>query len=664
MTTRIISTVPRNLGDRVRTILPAPFHPLDPLSAEEIKFASSLIKEHLNNFELQFAQLNLYEPHKELVSLFERAHERKPYVKRQAFAIVLDKKTGRTYELITWLNPQEGKPRVVSCIHIPGVQPNILTTEYRACEDLVRSDPQVVAALKRRGINDPNLVNVELWSGFFSDPKDRIANPLLYLRTDDETNPYSRPIEGFEVRVDLNKMKVVDVKELMDLPIPPHDPIAKFKNLDYRKDVKPLDVIQPEGPSFQVDGQVVTWQNWQFRVGFTETEGLVLHQISFLDKGKRRPIIFRASCVEMVVPYGDPRSPNHLKNAFDAGEDGLGRNANSLELGCDCLGSIYYFDATLCDAQGDPYVIKNAICMHEEDNGIMWKHKDWRSGEAEVRRSRKLIVSFFTTISNYDYGFYWYFLQDGTIKFEAKLTGILSTSAIHDGQHPGGYGTMIAPNLYAPIHQHFFTARLDMQIDGDNNSVQEVNVKRPDPNEPNPYKSAFYATYKPLKTELEALRNASPSEARFWIIHNPSSKNRVGTPCSFKLMCHNGLVPFAMDESKIINRAGYLKHALIVTPYNPHERYPSGNYPFQKEVKDGLTEWTKQNRNIDNTDIVVWHTFGVTHVCRAEDWPIMPAEFCGFTLKPFNFFDANPAIDLPKPAKVEDKHCCSPKAKL
>jgi primary-amine oxidase len=369
----------------------------------------------------------------------------------------------------------------------------------------------------------------------------------------------------------------------------------------------------------------------------------------------------------MIVPYGDPRSPNHRKNAFDAGEDGLGRGCHSLQLGCDCVGSIYYFDTVLVDVGGAPYTVPNAICLHEEDFGTLWKHKDWRSGTVETRRSRRLVVSFFTTIANYDYGFYWYFFQDGHITFEAKLTGILNTSAIKTGEHPGGYGTMVGPNLYAPIHQHFFISRLDMQVDGNENVFQEVNVYRPEPHEPNPYKSAFYVKPTTFKTELEAQRIINPFTARAWKVVNLKSKNRVGTTCGWKIVPLNSAPSFALDDSKILQRAGFLKKNILVTPYHPDEKSPAGEYVYAKEVDDGLTKWTRANRNIYNTDIVVWYIFGTTHVCRSEDWPVMPTEYAGFTLKPDNFFDISPAMDVPPtPSKVE---CCTvegeaPRAKL
>jgi len=229
---------------------------------------------------------------------------------------------------------------------------------------------------------------------------------------------------------------------------------------------------------------------------------------------------------------------------------------------------------------------------------------------------------------------------------------------------------MIAPNLYAPIHQHFFTVRLDTQIDGNENTVQEMNVKRPDPDEPNPYRSAFYATATTYKREMDTMRHANPLTGTYWKIINPNKRNRMGQFCGYKLVSTQTPVPFAHDDSKILKRAGFLKYPIYVTPYDPMERFPAGNYPFQKEIDDGLTKWTRANRAIDNSDIVVWHTFGVTHVTRAEDWPIMPTEYCGFMLKPTNFFDCNPAMDVPAPSKVNqhgkptEGTCCAVRSKL
>lgn len=475
-------------------------------------------------------------------------------------------------------------------------------------------------------------------------------------------------MDGIEVVLDLDEGVVEKVKELFDVPLPAHanSPLSEWKNIkQFRTDLKPLHVIQPEGVSYVVEGSKVSWQNWSFRVGFNKWEGLVLRLISFNDKGKIRPIVYRASCGEMVVPYGDPRHPNYLKNAFDAGEEGLGASANSLRLGCDCLGSVHYFDVQMVNEQGAPFVLKQAICLHEEDAGTLYKHKDWRDGYTEVRRQRRLVVSFFCTIVNYDYGFFWYFYLDGTMKFEAKLTGFLSTSAIKDGESPGGYGTMLGRNLYGPIHQHFFNMRLDMAVDGLNNTVQEVNVSPADPGEYNPFFSAFKYQTSTLFTENEGKRDHNPFAARYWKIVNTNCRNAVGLPTAFKLIPGACIAaPYAQPQSVVRQRAGFLDHSLWVTPFHPKEQHPAGDYTIQRFELDGLPKWTQQNRSIHNTNIVLWYNLGLTHIPRIEDWPVMPVESCAFELKPDGFFDASPAMDVPRTSEADIKHCCKIKAKL
>ena len=240
-----------------------------------------------------------------------------------------------------------------------------------------------------------------------------------------------------------------------------------------------------------------------------------------------RPILHRAALSDMVVPYGDPSKDHYRKNAFDAGEYGIGSLTNSLTLGCDCLGEIYYFDAVLNDGKGEPFTIPNAVCMHEEDYGILWKHTDWRTGQTEVRRSRRLVISSVATVGNYEYGFFWYFYQDGTIEMEIKLTGIINTAALDEGETPK-YGTIVAPQLNAHIHQHFFNFRLDMCVDGEANSVYEVNTVAEPPGPDNPHGNAFYAEKTLLGTEHEAQRVVDPMRGRYWLVSNTSTNNALG----------------------------------------------------------------------------------------------------------------------------------------
>jgi primary-amine oxidase len=381
----------------------------------------------------------------------------------------------------------------------------------------------------------------------------------------------------------------------------------------------------------------------------------VLSQIGYHDQGRERSILYRASLSEMIVPYGDPSPTHYFKNAIDAGENGVGISASPLTLGCDCLGEIRYLDATVADADGAPVTIPNAICMHEEDYGVLWRHIEWRNGRGEVRRSRRLVISSFSAIGNYDYGFFWYLYQDGTIEYEIKLTGVLSTGAVAPDVVPA-HGTLIAPGLNAMIHQHFFNVRLDLDVDGLENAVEEVWTEADPPGPENPHGNAFRAHRRRFTHELEAQRRVDGASARWWEIVNPDVHHRLGAPVSYRLVPGENAVPFASPDAAVSHRAGFITRHLWVTPYERVERFAAGDYPNQHPGGAGLPEWTRADRDIDGRDIVVWYTFGHHHVPRPEDWPVMPVATIGFMLKPVGFFDRNPALDVPPPAP-HAPHC-------
>ncbi len=628
-------------------------HPLDPLTSEEIVEAAAILKAQRRlGPRVRFETIVLQEPAKDVVL----NHKPGGAISRDAFVVILDNEDGSTYEAVVSLN--EG--RVTFWQHVPGVQPRIMLDEFFECEAAVRADPEFLAALAKRGITDPSLVMVDPWSaGYYGYPDEegrRLALTRNFLRSSVMDNGYARPIEGLSALVDLNTMEVMRVDDYGPIPLPPNagNYAAEFVE-GFRQDLRPLEITQPEGPSFTVDGHSVTWQKWHLRIGFTPREGLVLHTVAYEDQGRVRPILYRAALSDMVVPYGDPSKDHYRKNAFDAGEYGIGSLTNPLTLGCDCLGEIYYFDATLNDGRGGAFTIPNAVCMHEEDYGILWKHTDWRTGNVEVRRSRRLVISSIATVGNYEYGFFWYFYQDGTIQLEIKLTGIINTAGIPSGETPR-YGTIVAPQLNAHIHQHFFNFRLDMSVDGEANSTYEVNTVAEPPGPDNPHANAFYAEATPLKTELAAQRVIDPLKGRYWVVSNPAVRNALGQPVGYKLMPGENVLPFAHPDASIIKRAGFMTRHLWVTPYAPDELSATGPYPNQHPGGAGLPEYTRNDRNLENTDLVLWYTLGYHHVPRPEDWPIAPVAYCGFSLKPVGFFDTNPVLDVP-PSMHHDAAC-------
>ena len=643
-------TLPEDRVERASEVASAT-HPTDPLTAAELAQAVGTLRSvpELSD-RARFVEICLREPTRDEVVGSDGTPP-----PREALAIVLDPVAGHTYEGVVSL--AEG--RLLAWELVPDVQPAITPEEYAACERTVRRDERMRAAFAEHGVTDPELVTVEAWGiGAFSGDGDegrRLAWTPCWVRDHPDGNPYARPVEGLYAIVDLNAMEVVRIEDHGIVPLPP--PSGDYlpeKVGNLRADLRPLEIVQSEGPSFEVDGWAVTWDHWTFRIGFTVREGLVLHDVAYEDRGRRRSVIRRASCVELLVPYGDPSPGSYRKNAFDIGEYGLGPLTNSLELGCDCLGEIRYFDVDLCNDQGEPYTIRNAICLHEEDAGLLWKHYDAESDHAEVRRSRRLVVSFVVTAGNYDYALYWYLYQDASIEFEVKLTGIVLTNALPEGQR-SPFGTLVAPQLLAPNHQHFLCMRLDTEIDGQRNSVYEVHTERTPRGPENPHGIAFSASASLLSREADAQQTVDPASARYWKIVNPSVSNALGDPVGYRLVPGANVSPFAHPDASLLERAAFLRKHLWVTPFDPKERYPAGDYPNQHRGGDGLPRWTEANRSVEDEDIVVWYTFGSHHIPRPEDWPVMPVERIGFALKPDGFFDRNPALDVPPaPAHCHD----------
>ncbi|KVH98907.1 Copper amine oxidase [Cynara cardunculus var. scolymus] len=572
-------------------------HPLDPLSAAEIKVAVATVRAAGATPEvrdgMRFVEVVLSEPDKNVVALAD-AYFFPPFQpsllpRSKGGAVIPSKLPPRRARLVVY-----NKKSNETSLWIVELSEDAV--EYAECEAVVKDHPPFQEAMKKRGIEDMDLVMVDAWCvGYHSEadaPSRRLAKPLIFCRTESDSpmeNGYARPVEGIYILVDMQNMVVLDFEDRKLVPLPPADPLRNYTpghtrgGVD-RSDVKPLQILQPDGPSFRVNGQYVEWQKWNFRIGFTPREGLVIHSVAYVDGSRgRRPIAHRLSIVEMVVPYGDPNDPHYRKNAFDAGEDGLGKNAHSLKKGCDCLGYIKYFDAHFTNFTGGVETIENCVCLHEEDHGILWKHQDWRTGLAE----------------------------DGKIEAEVKLTGILSLGALQPGE-VRKYGTTIAPGLYAPVHQHFFVARMDMAVD------------------------------------------CKPGEA-YNQVRNTRTVNRTGQLTGYKLVPGSNCLPLAGSKAKFLRRAEFLKHNLWVTPYALDENFPGGEFPNQNpRVGEGLASWVKQNRSLEETDIVLWYVFGITHVPRLEDWPVMPVEHIGFMLQPHGFFNCSPAVDVPPGACEAD----------
>lgn len=626
-------------------------HPLEMTTEAEVTAVRDVLTDAgLLTENVRYAFFAPEEPAKDEVL----AHTESAPLDRRFRAVLLDIGTGRSWDTVvsatsrTLVGSRELEP-------VADGQPPIIDTEFELIEDILNAEPDWLAALAARGIEPASVRAVPLSAGVYDYPEEagrRIVRAFGFQQDHEKDHPWAHPIDGLVAYVDLTARSVDRVIDTGAVPVPAtsgnfDDPGVQGPPLD---SLKPISITQPEGRSFTVDDGHVRWGKWDLRVGFNEREGLTLHQIAF----DGRPIVYRASVAEMVVPYADPSPVRFWQNYFDCGEYMFARYADSLQQGCDCLGDIQYLDAVIADDFGNPKTITNAICMHEEDYGILWKHSDLFTNSREVRRQRRLVISFFTPIGNYDYGFYWYLYLDGTIQLEVKATGILFTGAYPEGGNE--YATEVAPGLGAPFHQHLFSARLDMTVDGTRNAVDEVEAQRVPMGPDNPYGNAFRKKSTRLQRESDAQRASAQSAVRTWHIVNPGQTNGLGQNVGYALIPEGKATLLADDASSIHGRATFASNALWVTRYDPAQRYPAGDFVNQNAGGAGLPAWVQADRPVDGEDIVVWHTFGTTHFPRPEDWPVMPVDYTGFTLKPVGFFDRNPALDVPPSS---NGHCHS-----
>jgi primary-amine oxidase len=630
-------------------------HPLDPLSAEEIRRVAAIVRRDRGVGEgWRFASIELKEPAKaELSRPAGPALESGEPARREAVVVCWNRADGQAYRATVSLTADA----VGAWEHLPGQQPNMTVDEWHECDVMLRSHPAVIEALARRGITDLSLVLSDMWAYGAALVPERYAGRRIgwcdvWYRGSERGNPYAHHVSGLHPVVDLNAMELLELEDSYQGGQAPE--AAGQVRGEYLPDllpmrlreVAPLQVSQPDGVGFTLDGTLLSWQNWQLRLGFNYREGLVLHQVAFRDGGRLRPVAHRLSFAEMVVPYRDASPDHYRRTAFDIGEWGLGFMTTSLTLGCDCLGEITYLDAVVHDSAGEPQVIQNAICVHEEDSGVLWKHVDERAG-AEVRRARRLVVSFHVTVANYEYLVYWRFYQDGSIECEVRATGIMVTShTAAPGSRPAN-GTLVDQGIYAPFHQHFIVARLDLDVDGTDNTVYASESKAAAPGSDDPHALGLTVTSTPLRTEAEGKQDYDWGTQRGWKVVNDNVTNGLGTPVGYKLIPSATFPPLLDPASPAFKRAQVIGHTLWVTPYRGDERWPCGDFPVQAEHDTGLPAWTAADRPIENTDVVLWYVFGLHHVTRPEDWPVMPADIVSFWLKPFGFFDRNPALDVP-----------------
>ncbi|KAG7807785.1 hypothetical protein KL921_004080 [Ogataea angusta] len=637
-----------------------PAHPLDPLSTAEIKAVTSTVKSYFAGKQISFNTVTLREPARK--AYIQWKEQGGPLPPRLAYYVILEAgKPGVKEGLVDLASLS-----VIETRALETVQPILTVEDLCATEDVIRKDPAVIEQCVLSGIpaNEMHKVYCDPWTIGYDErwgTGKRLQQALVYYRSDEDDSQYSHPLDFCPI-VDTEEKKVI----FIDIPNRRRK-VSKHKHANFypkhmvekvgamRPEAPPINVTQPEGVSFKMTGNVMEWSNFKFHIGFNYREGIVLSDVSYNDHGNVRPIFHRISLSEMIVPYGSPEFPHQRKHALDIGEYGAGYMTNPLSLGCDCKGVIHYLDAHFSDRAGDPITVKNAVCIHEEDDGLLFKHSDFRDNFATsiVTRATKLVISQIFTAANYEYCLYWVFMQDGAIRLDIRLTGILNTYILGDDEEAGPWGTRVYPNVNAHNHQHLFSLRIDPRIDGDGNSAAACDAK-PSPyplgSPENMYGNAFYSEKTTFKTVKDSLTNYESATGRSWDIFNPNKVNPYsGKPPSYKLVSAQCPPLLAKDGSLVAKRAPWASHSVNVVPYKDNRLYPSGDHvpQWSGDGVRGMREWIGDgSENIENTDILFFHTFGITHFPAPEDFPLMPAEPITLMLRPRHFFTENPGLDI------------------
>ncbi|KXJ90345.1 copper amine oxidase [Microdochium bolleyi] len=677
-------------------------HPLVPLSIAETNVARDVVTAAHPGSVFHFRVTYLQEPPKaELTKFLALEHAgRLGEIKPEQWP----KRVARVHYDV--LNPGSKKPKSIEVLVDLAARRIASTEDVRAdaqpaftlheLEDV----PAICAASKlfndrvaKFNLPEGFEIVVEPWPYGGLDPADergrRFMQALIFATKSNAKGPdanfYSYPMPIIPI-VDAVTREVIKIHELttsgdgepLTLPLGQlAEHILDFQKpseydpelLQSRTDLKELNVIQPEGVSYSVkDDSLIEWQKWRFRVTFNPREGAVIHDVHF----DNRSVLYRLAFSDMTVPYADPRPPFHRKQAFDFGDGSLGDACNNLQLGCDCLGVIKYFDGVLVGPDGTAKKAPNVICLHEQDNGIGWKHTDWRTGRAVVTRRRELVLQYIITLANYEYIFNFIFDQTGAINVQTRATGIVSTVPIAEGKK-ASWGNIVSPGVLAQNHQHIFCVRIDPAIDGhDNTVVQQESLPLDFDPHTNPMGNAYRVVDTPLN--ISGAFDSNPSSARVFKVQNLAKLNPIsGKPVGYKISPPATQMLLAHPRSTQAKRALFAQRNLWVTKYRDNELYAGGRYTLQSvDEIEGVADAAARREDIHQQDVVVWSVFGLTHNPRVEDWPVMPVEIMELHISPVDFFTVNPAIDVPQSKNAASRNynagesegsCCSAEEK-
>jgi primary-amine oxidase len=622
-----------------------PQHPLDALTTDEYWTVHDVLFKagHLNE-KILVSSLLLHEPDKSKVLAW---HTGDP-IPREADVILLDE--GKTYEARVDIAAQ----KLESFNLVPNVQAPISASEFMPMGEMIKKDQRVIDALKAHGVTDLTTVNCGAGPlSFIVFPEQEQGHRIGWGQCTDVHGAYhswGRTVEGIYILVDVTAKKILQVIDRGPIPVPT-SPI-NFEDSDVARhpNAAPLILLQPNGPGYKIDNGEVSWQNWRFRFRLDPRVGPVVSLVRYQDGDKLRSVMYEGSLSEMFVPYMDPDEGWNSRAFLDAGEFLLGGLIKPVGPD-DCPANAEYFTGYAPSDHAAPIRKPYLACLFEQLGPSAWRH--FENNQTSGRPSRNLVLRTAAVVGNYDYLMDWVFQQDGTIRVAVGATGVVETKSVkettvaeREGMSTLRHATLVAPNIAAVNHDHYFSYRIDLDVDGTTNNfmidslVPEAIKART--------RTGIWAVQSSLaKCEKDAILDIDLRKPAMWSFISTTQRTKTGQPTGYEIMPGATAVSFVSPDDVAQKVGAFSAHQLWVTPYNPDERYAAGVYVTSSKGLEGLPAWTKPNRSLENTDLVAWYTLGFHHVVRVEDWPVMPTMWHDFLIRPMNFFDENPVMNLP-----------------
>ncbi len=625
-------------------------HPLDALDASEIKATTAILRQagHVDDQTL-VASITLKEPLKADVFAWRKGDP----IGRKAKVVL--RRNAKTFESIVDLVNR----KVLSHQEIPGAQPFVTLPEILTAIKIVTGDAKMQEGFRKRGLTDfEKIFCAPRTAGNFGkkiEKTKRIVKVDCFDVRGIKTDVFANPIEGLFATLDLDRGEVLEVTDLGVVPVPGGNSELDAASIGTQRETKPIIFSAPEGSNIRIDGSFVHWQNWSFHLRWEIREGVVVSLVKYKDRDETRSVLYQGHLSEIFVPYQDPTKGWYYRNYMDEGDYGFGTMATTLVAGADCPQTSTFLSPIMSSYTGGADTLENRVCIFERSQGDpVWRHYDLMTQALESRPGIELVVRYIATVGNYDYVMDWIFDQKGDIAYRAGATGIDSVKGVKSQKmsddtatEETAYGPLISPGRVGINHDHFLSVRLDLDIDGTSNTFMR-NLLVPEKNASPENRRRIWRTKEEVaKTDSDAKFRLSYENPALWHVMNMHKKNALGNVVSYMIHPEANALPLVKPDDPALSRALFANYHLWIAPFVPEERYAAGDYPNQSLPGQGLPAWTSKNRKIEDQDIVLWYTMGFHHVPSSEDWPVYNLGWHSVTLKPYNFFDRNPALDVP-----------------